>query len=362
MRGAGVALLHGVSIYSDPTMVYPPTAAVAFLPLSLGRYVAALNVWIVLSAIAVASAGLLSAAPWRRGIWLLLSALAAGVMVKSDALTYTLALGNLSLLLAPVAVGVLLLFEAGRWRTGCALLVFSLLLKPMLLPLILLPLLRRKWRPVLEAWIGACILLAIAIVLVPGGAHSFSVFWHIEASGTNTGRHAVYDISIRGVAERLGVDTWGSAARAAVVALAATLACVWARQASRPGSVAGIGTLLLLATFLAGSVSEVHYLLVAVPCLLTTIAFRRSLSGVAAALPGLFLFAFPDSYIGNVANSPQAVQIRFFLAELLLFIATAVSVAQSSRSDASTRGEKPPLGGRLLPVRERAPAAAVGRR
>jgi arabinofuranan 3-O-arabinosyltransferase len=327
VRSAVVALLHGTSIYADRRFVYPPTSVVALLPVSLGRYATTVDVWLVLCAVAVAIAGFLSMGPWRRGGWLVLSALAAGLMVGSDALKDTLWIGNISLLLAPVAVGVLLLYEAERWRVGTAVLVLSLLIKPILLPVILVPLLRRQWRPVVESVLAGCLLLAAAILLIPDGGHFFAILRYEGGGGSLTGRGVVYNISISGLAQRLDARTWGSAARILFVALVATAAYVWARRPARPGSTAAIGSLLLLAFFLAGSLAEDNYLLVAAPCVLTALAIGGTRSSAAAALPALLLFAFPRSYVGDLASSPRSLQVRYFLAELLLALAAAAVLA-----------------------------------
>ena len=238
LRDAALALVHGASIYTNPRFVYPPTAAVALLPLSIGSAGAEVDAWIVACTVAVALSGLLSIAPWRRGEWWLVAVLAAGLMVKSDALTDSLWIANVSLLLAPVAVGVLLLYEAGHWRAGSALLVVSLLIKPLLIPLILLPLLRGQWRAILGAALGGCVLLAAAILLVPGGGHFFSVLRFLENGGTLTRGAAVYNVSIRGLAQRLDEATWGSVARLAVLAATAALAFRWARRPPVRGSPA----------------------------------------------------------------------------------------------------------------------------
>ncbi len=330
MRDAAIALLHGVSIYSNPRFVYPPTAAVALLPLSAGGHAGAVDAWIVLCTIGVVVAGLLCTAPWRGGIWVLAAALAAVVMVKSDVLTASLWIGNVSLLLAPVAVCVLLLGESGRWRAASALLVASLLIKPLLAPLILLPLLRGQWRPLLAAAAGGCVVLAVAIALVPGGGHFFAVLRFLGSGGTLHGHAAVYNVSIRGLAEHLGAATWGTAARIILVAVTAVLACRFVRRPAQPGAIAAMGTLLLLTAFLAGSLSEDHYLLVAAPCLLSALALHARLAAAAVALPGLALFAFPVRYIGNIASSTAGLQVRFVLAELCLAGAAAIVIARSS--------------------------------
>jgi arabinofuranan 3-O-arabinosyltransferase len=264
-------------------------------------------------------------------VWPLLALLAAACLVRSDALADTLGLGNLSLLLAPIAVGVLLLYETDHWRSGTALLALSLLIKPLLLPLILLPLLRGKWRPVLAAVVGGGALLGLAILFVPGGEHFFAVLRYLEEGSLLTGRRAVYNISIHSLAERLDLSTWGYVAQVIVAVLAVAVAYLWTRRPVRPGGIAVMGTLLLLAAFLAGSLSENHYLLVAVPCLLTGIALGGRLSDVAVAVPGLLLFVLPGSYLGSLGNSLQGLQVRYVIAQLLLAGAAGLAIARSSR-------------------------------
>jgi len=121
---------------------------------------------------------------------------------------------------------------------------------------------------------------------------------------------------------------------------------MWARAPARAGGCAALGTLLLLVLFLAGSFSEDHYLLVAAPCLCATVALIGSPWVAAAALPGLVLLAFPRAYLGNVAASPEALQVRYVLAELLLAVAAAMAVAASMRRD---QRDRPTLAGRREP-------------
>lgn len=327
VRAAVLALLHGASVYGNHRFVYPPTAAIALLPVSLGRYATTVDVWLVLCAVAVAGAGWLSMAPWRRGGWPVSAALAAGVMIRSDALRDSLWIGNVSLLLAPLAVAVLLLYEARRWRLGTALLVLSLLIKPILLPIILVPLLRRRWREVAAAALAGLLLLGLAIALVPGGAHFFAVLRFEESGGSLTGRGVVYNISISGVAQRLAAPAWGSVARIVVVALALACAWRWARRPPRPGSTAAIASLVLLTFFLAGSLSEDNYLLVAAPCVLTAVGLGGRRSSMAVAIAALVVFAFPRAWAGNIAGSPADLQVRYLLAQVLLALLAATVLA-----------------------------------
>jgi hypothetical protein len=343
LRGAAQALLHGLSIYSVHRFVYPPTAAVALLPVTLGSPHDALDAWLALGAASVALAALLALCPWRGGWWPAAAALGACALLNSDALTGTLWLGNLTLLLAPVAVGVLACFEAGRWRAGLALLVLSLLIKPLLAPLLLLPLLCGRRRELAAALGGGVVLLGVAILAVPGGGHFFSVLGFLEGGSSLHGAEAVYNISLRGLGERLHAGGWIAAARLAVVAVAVAVAALatrrWARRDDVPGDLAATGTLLLLAFMLAGSLSEDHYLLVVAACTLATLGAREDVLAALAALPGLALVVVPRHWLGGVAGSPDALQVRWILAELLLAAAAlAVLVAGPSvRAGGSAR-------------------------
>jgi arabinofuranan 3-O-arabinosyltransferase len=331
LRHATDSLLRGVSVYSDRRFVYPPSAAVALLPLSAFGYGVTLNVWLVLTVVAVAAAALLALAPWRGGVWPLLAVLAAALLLKSDVLSDSLWLGNVSLFLAPVAVAVLLLYEAGHWRAGSALLVVSLLVKPLLIPLILLPLLQRRWRAAIEPLIAGCVALGATILFVPGGGHFFAVLQFLLGGSSLTGRAAVYNISISGLSERLGLGALGIAARVLVAVIAVGTAVLWARTPARPGTVAATGTLLLLALFLAGTLAEDHYLLVATPCLLAAAVAAGRPAGAAALMPALVLVVLPRRLVGGVAGSPAGLQVRYLLAEVLIAIAAVVIIALPPR-------------------------------
>ena len=85
-----------------------------------------------------------------------------------------------------------------------------------------------------------------------------------------------------------------------------------------------MGTLLLLAVFLAGPLAEDHYLLVAAPCLLVALAATGSAAAGAATLPALVLMAFPRSLAGGAAGSPADLQVRYVLAELALALPAGI--------------------------------------
>jgi arabinofuranan 3-O-arabinosyltransferase len=324
LRGSAVALVHGHSVYAVPDFVYPPTAPIALLPSSIGAYRTALDAWLMASVVAVALATYLAVRQVGSGIrGAILGVIGAGVVIASDAVRDSLWLGNLSFLLAPIAVGVLLLFERGRWREGNALLFLSLLVKPLLAPLLLVPILNRRWRPLLEAFLAALVLLVLAVLLVPGGWHFFSVLRYVVGGSTLTGKLAVYNISIAGLTERLGVSGIGVGVRIVIGALALGVVVRWVRSPRERGDMAALGAYVLLSTFLVSSLSEDHYLLVMLPCVLLAAAFRGA-TDLLLVLPGLVVLALPRLVFGSPWNTPSALQVRYFVAEVLLVVTTLV--------------------------------------
>ncbi len=141
---------------------------------------------------------------------------AATVVLTGGAVAFdSLMLGNMSPVLVPFAVYALLCFERDQWTRGCVVLVISLLLKPLLVPLLVLPLVRRQWRALgLSLGPGAVGLLA-ACALIPG-AGQLSHVARFVLGGTNLhGRNAVNNLSFSG---------WGEHAHHAVpAAIAAVL-------------------------------------------------------------------------------------------------------------------------------------------
>jgi Glycosyltransferase family 87 len=187
-RNAAEALLDARNVYADPTFVYPPSAAVLFLPPTLGSLHTTQVTWICLSALAIVVACVLATSPLGSR-WAPLAGAATAMLLLGSALARdTVGLGNTSLLLAPVAVLVLLLFERERWTAGCAVLVASFLLKPLLAPLILLPLLRLQWRPLVYTGIPLLVLVAVSVIAVPGGSRAPSVFRDLSSGGVLVGR------------------------------------------------------------------------------------------------------------------------------------------------------------------------------
>lgn len=327
LRDAGTALLHGRSVYSDPSFVYPPTAAPLFVPLGFGSSMVTYVVWLITGVVALAlAAGLVAraATPTFR-----LPVFAGGLLalVCGTAAAHSLFLGNLSVLLAPVAVGILLAFHRQRWLLGCALLAASLLVKPLLAPLLLVPAVRRRWWELVRTMLPAAGLLALSMLVVPGGNH-FGRILSYCLSGTNLhGQNAVNNLSIRGWVEAQHAPaSWGTIGSAVLVVVVLTrLVEVAVRRGLGAISPVWLANLLLLTTLLAGRISEVHFLLTVLATLLLQLVLEKSWFNLMLAAPGLIMLALPIEYLDLVVSPYQLRQNWLVGAELCLLAALVLS-------------------------------------
>ena len=320
LRHAATALLHGQSVYHDPQFVYPPTATPLFAPTTLGSFREATIVWLTVELLAVALAITLAVKNARLRHWSAVAAVTTAVIIKGDVTVDSISLGNLSLVLAPIAVIVLLLFEGNRWTAGCALLVGSLLVKPLLAPLLLLPAVRRKWRALTTCLLPAALLLALAVLLMPGGQDAGEVLSRVARGSDLRGSGAVFNLSLRGLAEShhmTSVAVWGSAV---LVLVAAAAVLSWVRNSGDGRGATPVGGVLILAALLAGSLSEVHYLLVALGATLTAVALDRRPSTLMAAVPGMLVLLAPRQYLADFAPDASGLQFRYVAGELLLLV------------------------------------------
>jgi hypothetical protein len=309
LRNAATDLLHGDSIYTDPYFVYPPTAALLLLPTALGDADQAFAAWTIAGGVALAGTAWLIGRQAPPGRGAVLTSVALLGLLGGFAASRSLSLGNLTVFLAPAVVAVLLAFQRNRWTLGCAILAATLLVKPLLAPLILVPLLHRRWSAILRTMLPAGALLLLATALIPGGSRYPEILRYI-AGGTNLhGDNAVNNLSLRGWAE---AQAWPHLTGTAAAAAALLFLGVRVTSALRAGDsppAAWLGTLVLVGTLLAGGISEVHYLLVVLAAVLLLLALEPP------------MLAIPGPYAQMLLGRGAGAQTWFVLAELSLFAA-----------------------------------------
>jgi hypothetical protein len=165
------------------------------------------------------------------------------------------------------------------------------------------------------------LLLTASVLLVPGGL-GFPAVLRYCLAGTNLhGGNAINNLSLRGWSEAQGFPyaVGPLAALAAGLAVVAVTARLF--RGGRPPEPIWLGAVLMLGTFLAGAIAEVHFLLVAYASVLLLLATRPlPVRQAARFLPGLLLLALPDSVM-TLAGAPRDGQTWLVAAEVLLFAA-----------------------------------------
>lgn len=355
LRDAAHGLLSGSSVYGDPSFVYPPSAAVPLLITAAGTATFAAQVWAVLSIAGLCvAAGLIAVQAglsWR----LVAGGVSTFALVIGCAANDSLDLGNLSLLLVPVAVAALVAMGRGRWVLGCALLCASLLIKPLLLPMLVVPLLFGRGRELGRAVVPTAIGLALAMILIPGGGHFPHVFAY-DLSGTNLhGVNARNNLSIAGWLEAHAV---GHDAATALRTLSAIiiLAVISAALSRVPRSevdlvvVAQSGNLVMVGALLVGSISEIHFLVTVLACALLQLAARPSPRAARCLLPGIAMLAVPAPY-RDMMIGLSSRQSWYLLAEIALLAGTAATCVGPTKDPVAVHAPGLPVVAVATPVR-----------
>ena len=344
LRHAAQSLARGESVYGDALFVYPPTAAVVLLPTVLGPAHVAFTWWVVVCAAAMLLAGWLvcrCAEPGRRPYVLAVAVLGLfGGVVASRSLF----LGNLSELLVPVAVGVLLAFQRGRWVPGCAVLAASLLVKPLLAPLVLVAVLHRRWGALGRTMVPAGLLLLLSMLLVPGGPDYPAVLRYC-LSGTNLhGAYAANNLSLRGWAEGQHAPRLLGVLAAGVVGVLVVAGIARVRRRGGCPAPVWLGNVLLLGTLLAGGISETHFLLTVLATTLLQLAVQESPARTwALFVPGIALFCLPDPYVVLAVGAGAADRQNWLVAgELLLLAALLAAPARSAVAQPQSQARSAP--------------------
>jgi arabinofuranan 3-O-arabinosyltransferase len=188
----------------------------------------------------------------------------------------------------------LLAMARSRWLLGGILLSLSFSLKPVILPLLLIPILLRKWSSAAAAVALSSVLTVAGVVLTVDGVRFFTSIVPYLGGG-QAPLHA-WNISLAGAVSLIGLPTV-VAAPLRVLTIVAVMALVWRQfqrnDADEPVLIARLSGFVMLGTILAFSYSFQHYLIYLLPFMAT---FLRPAWGVnrGLALIGVLCIALPD--------------------------------------------------------------------
>jgi arabinofuranan 3-O-arabinosyltransferase len=282
----------GGSVYSDPWFMLTPSGLLAMLPFGLVGPGVGFAVWNTVSICAVAVGIVCSlrfvGAP-------LTGPAAAGttlVVCLSESFTSTLLLGNLnnSLLLA-LGAGFLLADLRGRTVLAGVLLGASLAIKPVLVLLLLMPLLRRRWPTLGWAVCVPLVLNVVGLALLPSASEFVTVTVPQLLQGRRTWNNSLWSMGMT-----FGAPGWSIVASRVLVLVLMGVA-VWRLRRVEDAVLRSATTygVLALGTFMVSSLSQAYYSVLLVPVLLTVVRAGSAVR-TPAAWVALYLFAAPDSW------------------------------------------------------------------
>ncbi len=350
---SSVALLQGADVYRTGAMLpnlNPPLLASLLAPFGLMPAPAAYLAFTVASLCAMTAAVLLAARELRLSAgW---TALAVGTLWASSPLHGTLVLGQIYGLLM---LGLTLGWVAGRRGhplVGAAMLGVVVAVKPSLAPVLLIPLVQRRWAP-LAAGVGSAAVATLVGVLAAGPSSALT--WATLARGT-AAPEVDANASLPGLVARLG----GPGALGWMLTVLVVAASLWwvrgsdrspgpaapgpAAPEPAPRGTVGPGDAALFAVtagcLLASPIAWLNYTVLLWPGAMVLIAAGRWRAG----LPLLTLPVIPVAW-GNLWQAdPRAVEAlagRSLYCLVVLGYWVALTLYASRAGDVALRAEAP---------------------
>jgi arabinofuranan 3-O-arabinosyltransferase len=330
-------MAHGLSPYTVHGFVYPPFAAVLIKPLGHLGWPAARLVGSTVAVLAIMLTVGFSCRALRirllsRKVATLTALLVAGHLFYTSA-----SLGNVSAVIAALlAAFYLATSRDADWAAG-AVLGLSLAIKPLLLPIIVVPLLWARWRVLVAAAAAAAAGTGIGALLVPDSGWFFSralpFLWKAHPTSYDP-----LNSTLTSVGHLAGVPTdMVAVARVLTVIAAAFVAVAVRMKRPRLDALAAVtvGSAALLVQFCAGGLTEDHFLLTLIPLFVTLVCdetYLWPLLGWPAAIAISELVSAPTSWYGAGVRAKWSANTSVrLLGQLGVLVALTVTAATALR-------------------------------
>ena len=268
---AARALLHHRTHWS--AFVYPPGCLVFVLPLALlPLHLARLIVYVV----QFAGLGFTFWAVTRITRQSLGSRSVAGVacvLAVAGQIGVASNYENLTLILVPLAAAFFLALDRDRPLAAAIVLGISITIKPLLVPLLVVLILHRKWRSVAVVVLIPVVLTGMVIAVSGNPSH----FVHDVLTTFGSNNAASVNMSIRGVGIILSFPVWLSAVARVVTGVACAVVCrrLWLHRFGSAGEQAiWLTAPLLVGMILCFTFAWAYYALLFLPLILATLGRR----------------------------------------------------------------------------------------
>ena len=263
--GGASDFLQGRPVYDDVAYLFFPGGLLLSSPMAVIDPESSHTVYVLLGAlcapVAAAVALRMMGRSWR-------SPLGAGVLFGlaiSESITVTLVLGNVNTWLAALQVSALFLLMRRRDTAAGLMLGLAITLKPVVAPLLLVPLLARRWGMAAVTATVTAAVTAVSFLLVAERDQFLSI-----TMPTLTSPRDGANSSLTAAATFLEAPSGVALLTRAVVVMLVVLVLVWSRAIpDEPVRLATQAGALMLGTFLAAPLSEMYWSVLLLPLILT---------------------------------------------------------------------------------------------
>jgi arabinofuranan 3-O-arabinosyltransferase len=333
--------IHGGPPYSVSAFVYPPSCLLLLAPLAWLNDHQLIMGGLVATALIACASVLVTARAIGVKLFGPVTAVTVFVLSLVGAMRGEMPLENVSVL-EFLAFAVFLLFAIrGRWMAAAIVIGIAIAIKPLLLAVLIMFVLSRRWKA-LGVALGipvALNLLSFAFLSAPG-----QVLSRLPSLFDRTGSGVVYNSAWVDVARLLGLPE-GVTVLLRIVTIAMVVAATWlawTRLSDVRLRVIVSSSVLLIGSFLAGTLSEYHFMLTLVPLFMTIVIARSPVRSVLALVGLVWImddFGPPRSWLGLTDNGRDTVFRAIGMG--LVLISFIVTLAR--RRVASDRGDASPV-------------------
>jgi arabinofuranan 3-O-arabinosyltransferase len=287
-----------IAVHGQLQFVYPPSCALLFAPITwVGDHAAAFG-GMLLAAVALVLIATASGRLSQRRALGPVAAVTLGLLAVSHVGWGTIALGNLSAIMAAGLAWCLALIDEDRWIFAAALFGLTVSVKPLVAVAVLVFILARRWHAVAVAIAVPVALNLITLPLLkrPGD------FIHktIPALKRGDTLPLKYNASIAGFGTRHGIaDGVTAVARVLIVAAGVVLISAVLRGSLRI-RWAAVATIPVTVLCLAAKLDEAHYDLALIPLVVLVAVTARGWPQRLLAAAAFGFLVFPDLPIGLI--------------------------------------------------------------
>lgn len=317
---------HGGQPYSlvatgHRVYLYPPSSLLVLRPVALLSVHETQILGLVATAALAWATVMVTSAALRRSWWGLTSAVAVFALGWAQPMVAELSLENVTVLCALGLAAFYLLTTRGHFIAAGAVIGLSLSIKPLLLPVLVVFLLARKGRALGIAIVVPAVLNAIAFAVV---SHPNQVWSKLPSLLERSGIGVELNSAWVGVGHVLGLPGFVTILIRIVTVALAVAGAWWSwRQLTDPATrLVTTTSVLLIGTFLAGTLSENHFMLTLVPLAMTVVVPGAPMRRTAGAIGILLVMGLtpPGSLLGLNSEANLSAFGAFGMALLLVTI------------------------------------------